>query len=94
VAWASEAAHFITLNFLHEIAIGQKRVDEAREAYAPQMSADMLGRPAPYSERLLFDPPRGRTVDPDKAVLSPQLEQVKEKAKTFSWRRRQSLLNC
>ncbi|HVM38371.1 MAG TPA: hypothetical protein VM265_08295 [Sphingomicrobium sp.] len=79
----SEAANFITLNFMHEIVSGQKNVDEAREAYAEQMSAYLLGRPAPYAERLLFDPPRGGTMDPDSAVLAPQVEQVKEKAKDF-----------
>lgn len=77
----SEAANFITLNFMHEIATGQRSVESAREAYASQMSAYMLGRPAPYAERLLFDPPEGGTVDPDVAVLEPQVEQVKEKAK-------------
>lgn len=77
----SEAANFITLNFMHEILTGTKSVDEAREAYASQMSAYMMGRPAPYAERLLFDPPSGGTMDPDKAVLAPQVEQMKEKAK-------------
>jgi hypothetical protein len=77
----SEAANFITLNFMHEIVSGQKSVDEARDAYAEQMSAYLLGRPAPYAERLLFDPPHGGTMDPDSAVLAPQVEQVKEKAK-------------
>ncbi len=77
----SEAANFITLNFMHEIATGQKSVEAAREAYASQMSAYLVGRPAPYAERLLFDPPKGGTVDPDEAVLAPQVEQVKEKVK-------------
>lgn len=78
----SEAANFITLNFMHEIVTGQKTVEEAREAYAEQMSAFMLGRPAPYAEQLLFDPPRGETVDPDDSVIAPQMiEQMKEKGK-------------
>jgi hypothetical protein len=77
----SEAANFITLNFMHEIATGRKTVEEAREAYASQMSAYMIGRPAPYAERLLFDVPRSGTVDPDEAVLAPQVEQMKEKVK-------------
>jgi hypothetical protein len=77
----SEAANFITLNFMHEIAIGQKNVDEAREAYASQMAAYLVGRPAPYAEGLLFNPPSGDTMDPDTAVLKPQVEQVKEKVK-------------
>jgi hypothetical protein len=77
----SEAANFITLNFMHEIATGRKSVEAAREAYASQMAAYLVGRPAPYAERLLFDPPAGGTVDPDEAVLAPQVEQVKEKLK-------------
>lgn len=77
----SEAANFITLNFMHEIVSGQKTVEEAREAYAEQMSAFMMGRPAPYAERLLFEPPSGGTGDPDEAVIAPMAEQMKEKAK-------------
>lgn len=78
----SEAANMITLNFMHEIVTGKRTVDEAREEYAEQMSAYMLGRPAPYAERLLFEPPKGGTVDPDEAVMSPHMiNQMKEKAK-------------
>jgi hypothetical protein len=79
----SEAANFITLNFMHEIATGKRDVEEAREAYASQMAAYLVGRPAPYAERLLFSPPSGGTTDPDTAVLKPQVEQVKEKVKDF-----------
>ncbi len=77
----SEAANMITINFMHEIVTGRKSVEEARRAYAEQMAAYLLGRPAPYAERLLFDPPSGGTVDPDEAVLEPQIAQLKEKAK-------------
>lgn len=78
----SEAANFITLNFMHEIVTGKRTVDEARHAYAEQMSAYMLGRPAPYAERLLFDPPRGGTMDPDEGLIAPHmLNQMKEKVK-------------
>lgn len=78
----SEAANMITLNFMHEIVTGQRSVEEARHAYAEQMSAYMLGRPAPYAERLLFDPPRGDTMDPDEGLIAPHmLHQVGEKAK-------------
>lgn len=86
----SEAANFITLNFMHEIATGRRSVEDARAAYAEQMSAYMLGRPAPYAERLLFDPPRGGTADKDEAMIAPHmLNQIKEKAKDiFSGGRR------
>lgn len=86
----SEAANFITLNFMHEIISGQKTVEQAREAYAEQMSAYLVGRPAPYAEQLLFDPPQGKTVDPDEAVLQPQMEQMKEKAKDLFFGREEN----
>ncbi len=67
---------------MHEIVTGRRTVDEARHAYAEQMSAFMLGRPAPYAEKLLFDPPKGGTMDPDEGLIAPHmLNQVKEKAK-------------
>ena len=78
----SEAANMITINYMHEIVTGQKTVDEARHAYAEQMSAYMLGRPAPYAERLLFQPPKGGTMDPDEGLMTPHmLNQMGEKAK-------------
>lgn len=78
----SEAANFITLNFMNEIVTGKRNVEEARAAYAEQMSAYMLGRPAPYAERLQFDPPHGGTADKDEAMIAPHmLNQMKEKAK-------------
>lgn len=78
----SEAANMITINFMHEIVTSRKTVEEARSAYAEQMSAYMLGRPAPYAERLLFEPPRGGTMDPDEGNMTPHmLNQMKEKVK-------------
>ncbi len=43
----SEAANFITLNFMREIATGKRTVEEAREAYASEMAAYLVNRPAP-----------------------------------------------
>lgn len=78
----SEAANMITINYMHEIVTGQKTVEEARHAYAEQMAAYMLGRPAPYAERLLFQPLEGGTMDPDEGMMTPHmLNQVGEKAK-------------
>ena len=78
----SEAANFITLNIMHEIVTGQRTVEEGRHFYAEQMSAYMLGRPAPYAERLLFDPPNGGTMDPDEGIMAPHAaSQMKEKVK-------------
>lgn len=78
----SEAANMITINFMHEIVTGRKTVEEARAAYAEQMAAYMLGRPAPYAERLLFEPSKGGTMDPDEGNMAPHmLNQMKEKVK-------------
>lgn len=78
----SEAANFITLNLMHEIVTGSRSVEEARSVYAEQMSAYMLGREAPYVERLLFEPAHGGTADKDEAnIAAHMLDQVKEKAK-------------
>lgn len=77
-----EAANMVTLNFMHEIVTGKKTVDEARHAYAEQVSAYLMGRPAPYAERLLFDPPKGGTMDPDEGLIAPHMaNQMKEKTK-------------
>ena len=78
----SEAANMITINFMNEIVTGQRTVDEARHAYAEQMAAYMVGRPAPYAERLLFQPPSHGTMDPDEGLMTPHmLNQMKEKVK-------------
>lgn len=78
----SEAANFITLNLMHEIVTGARTVEDARAVYAEQMSAYMLGRPAPYAERLQFDRPHGGTADKDESNIAPHmLDQMKEKAK-------------
>jgi hypothetical protein len=67
---------------MHEIVTGTRDVEEARHFYAEQMSAYMLGRPAPYAERLLFDPPRGGTMDPDEGLIAPHmLSQMGQKVK-------------
>jgi hypothetical protein len=77
----SEAANFVTLNLMHEIVIGHRSVDEAREKYAEQMSAYMLGRPAPYAERLLFEPPTDGTTDLDEGMISGAMaDQMAQKA--------------
>lgn len=78
----SEAANMVTLNLMHEIVTGKRTVDEAREKYADQMSAYMMGRAAPYAERLLFDPPAGGTVDLDQAMIAGKMaNQMAQKAK-------------
>lgn len=66
----SEAANMITLNLMHEIVTGAKTVDEARKVYAENMAAYLVGRPAPYAERLMFATPAQDTHDPDQSMIS------------------------
>jgi hypothetical protein len=78
----SEAANMITLNLMHEIVIGKRTVEEAREVYAENMMGYTMGRPAPYAERLLFPVPRGGTEDPDEGMgVTPLLKQAVGKVK-------------
>ena len=62
-----EGANFLALNLAHEIVTGKRNVDEARAFYGEQIKAMKAGQPAPYTERLLFDPPAD-TSDPDKPL--------------------------
>lgn len=65
-----EEMNFLALNLANDIATGRRTVADARREYARQATAFLNGRPAPYTERLLFDMPRGGTADPD-APLEP-----------------------
>jgi len=62
-----EGANFLALNLAHEVAIGQRSVDDARRMYGEQAMAMMAGRPAPYTERLMFNPMMN-TNDPDRPL--------------------------
>jgi len=66
----SEAANMITINLMHEIVSGAKTVEEARKIYAENMAAYMLGRPAPYAERLMVPASAQPTQDPDQSMIS------------------------
>lgn len=78
----TEAANTLTLNLVHEIVTGQRSVDEARGLFAEALSAYTLGRPSPYAERLLFEPPHGGTTDPDEGSIAGAIvHQTVEKAK-------------
>lgn len=77
-----EAMNILTLNLAHEIVTGIRSVEDAREHYADQASAYVLGRDAPYAERLLFDVPGGQTADLDESIIAePMARQMAEKMK-------------
>jgi hypothetical protein len=78
----SEAANMITLNLMHEIVLGKRTVEEARQVYAENMAGYTMGRPAPYAERLLFPLMNGGTQDPDEGMgMMPILNQAAGKVK-------------
>jgi hypothetical protein len=75
-----EAMNTLTLNLAVEIINGQRSVDDARRMYAETASAFMMGRGAPYAERLLFEPREG--ADQDEAIIGrPMAHQAVEKMK-------------
>lgn len=77
-----EPFNMLTVNLAVEILEGRRTVDEARELYGETAAAFVMGRDAPYAEKLLFEPPAGDTNDPDESIVaSDMLEQMKEKLK-------------
>lgn len=77
-----EPFNILTLNLAHEIIIGKKTIDEAREFFAETASAYVMGRDAPYAEKLLFDVPQGDTADPDERIdAGPMSHQAVKKAR-------------
>lgn len=76
-----EAFNTLTLNLAVEIIEGKRNVEDARELYAQTAAAYVMGRDAPYAERLLFTPVTD-AADPDEAVIAPAMaEQMIEKVK-------------
>lgn len=77
-----EAYNTLTINLAVEIMEGRRTVEEARHLYGETASAFVMGRDAPYAERLLFNPPTGKTADPDESIIAEgMLDQAKEKVK-------------
>jgi hypothetical protein len=77
-----EAYNTLTLNLAVEIIEGRRSVEDARRFYGETAAAFAMGRPAPYAERLLFDPSTDETADPDEAVIGRSMaHQVVEKVK-------------
>jgi len=86
----SEAANVLGLNMVHEIVTGRRTVEGARQTSAENTVAYNLGRSAPYAERLLFEPPKGRTDDKDHSmIVGSVLRQTGGKIKDIATGRRQ-----
>jgi hypothetical protein len=65
-----EGANFLALNLANEIVTGRLTVDAARRRYAEEIMAMKAGHPTQYTQRLLFNPAPGSSMDPD-APVSP-----------------------
>ncbi|MGK5446272.1 hypothetical protein, partial [Streptomyces radiopugnans] len=71
----------LTLNLAVEIIEGRRTVADARHLYGETAAAYVMGRPAPYAEKLLFTPQEG-TADPDESVIPESMaHQIAEKVK-------------
>lgn len=76
-----EAANILALNLMNDIVTGKLNAEKAREVTCEVMSAYMVGRYAPYAEKLQFDVPQGKTFDTDKVMITDEmLHQATEKA--------------
>jgi hypothetical protein len=64
-----EGANFLALNLANEIATGRRSPESARRKYAEEIMAVKAGRPTPYTQRLLFQPMTGSTMDPDRPAM-------------------------
>lgn len=64
-----EAMNMLALNLANDIVTGKRSVDDARQEYGKQAMAFMKKEPAPYTEGLKFEVPKGGTADPDQRVV-------------------------
>lgn len=77
-----EAYNTLTINLAVEIIEGRRSVEDARHFYAETAAAFVLGRDAPYAERLQVVPPTKETADPDESIITgPMADQIAEKLK-------------
>ena len=66
-----EEANFLALNLMHDVVIGSKTVEQAREYYAKEFADYRRKKPTPYMEGLRFQPGRDDNErDPDVRILS------------------------
>lgn len=73
-----EAANLLAVNLAHEIITGKRSMEEAKKEYGEQIVAFALGKPAPLTKGLSFEPPK-RAGDPGEVTLA---EETVEKVKT------------
>lgn len=77
-----EQANLLALNLMYDIVQELRTPEEAREHYAKEFLDVRRNRPAPYMERLRFEPQGLVAADPDRPVLSDEdLRRAAEEAK-------------
>lgn len=67
-----EAMNLLALNLANEIVMGKRSVDDARQEYGRQVMAFTQKQPAPYTEKLQFEPPKAGTEDTDTPVIKAE----------------------
>lgn len=73
-----EAANILALNLAHEIASGDRSVEDAKKAYTEQIIAMAKGEPAPLTQKLNFQP-MPDAGDPDQMTMAQATaDQVKQ----------------
>jgi hypothetical protein len=73
-----EPMNFLAINLAHEIMTGKRNVKDAREFYAKTAVETMMGGSSEYTEKFLFNVPKGDTGDPDEGMA---MKAVTEAAK-------------
>jgi len=68
-----EGANFLALNLANDIVTGKQTVAGARKMYGEQITAMKAKRPAPYTEKLVFQVPTGSTGDPDRPIAAAEM---------------------
>ncbi len=65
-----EEANRLALNLMHDIVVGAKTVQAARDYYAKEFADYRRKKPTPYMEKLHFAPGDQNAADPDVRLLS------------------------
>jgi hypothetical protein len=76
-----EEMNFLALNLAHEIATGERTVDDAREFYAETATAFMMGNPSPYTNGLQFQSRSDGAADLDEVTIKPMMRQAAEEVR-------------
>jgi hypothetical protein len=71
-----EEMNYLALNLMHDVVTNLRTVEDARREYAQQAMAFVQKKPAPYTEGLRFEVPRGKTADLDDTKLGPMVKEA------------------